>query len=101
LVAGAQARFGTQGVMVGVALGALADAQSGIAALGSLHASGALDAGTVTWAIVLAIGTNTLTRTAAAFASGGAGFGAFVSASLVLSSGLAAAAAAATGAALR
>jgi uncharacterized membrane protein (DUF4010 family) len=83
----AQQRFGEAGLIVGAAIGALADAHSSIAALGALHAAGRADTGAVLLGVGVAVATNALTRTATAFVAGGAGYGARVGASLAASTG--------------
>lgn len=89
LVDWAQQRFGAGGVLVGSALGALADAHASIAALGALQSGGQLGVDTALLGVLVAVTTNALSRCVVAFVAGGAGFGARVSASLGASTGAA------------
>lgn len=91
LVGWAQQRFGDAGVFIGVALGALADAHSSIAALSSLQAAGQIQPSVLTVGVGVAIGTNALMRSVTAFVAGGPAFGANVAASLIASTGAGAA----------
>jgi hypothetical protein len=71
-------------VLVGNAIGALADAHSSIAALGSLGAlqsGGQLGLDTALPGAMVALTTNAISRCVVAFVAGGAGFGLRVSAS--------------------
>lgn len=85
LVSAAQTRFGDAGAMAGSALSGLADAQSGIVALGALAHDGRLAVDTATLAILAAIGTNTVVRSVVAWAAGGRRYAWPVAAALVLS----------------
>ena len=87
LVGWAQQRFGDAGAYAGIALGSLADAHASIAALASLEASGQVSATVLLLGVGVAIGTNALTRAVTAVVAGGAGFGAWVAASLLVSTG--------------
>ena len=89
LVGQAQQRFGTGGVLASAALTALADAHSPIASLLSLFAATQIDARTLLGGVLLALGTNTVTRLVTAFASGGMAYALRVGSALV--AGLAAA----------
>ena len=84
-VSWAQGVFGDAGLLAGVALAALADAQSALPAIGALHTSGQASTATVLLCVLVAISTNALTRTATAFVTGGAGFGLRVALSLAAS----------------
>jgi len=90
----AQAHFGSAGLLVGTALGALADAHAPVAALGALHAAGQLDAGQVRDGALVALAANSVTRGITAFVAGGRGYGVRVAATLALSTGMAVAVAA-------
>lgn len=89
VVSEAQRRFGAAGALAGAVLGALADAHAAIAALGTLHAkgeaAGGVGARTALAGVLLAIGTNALTRTAVAFVAGGWFYGAALGLSLAAS----------------
>ncbi len=88
-----QRHFGDTGMVVAVALAALADAHAPIASLAALHAAGTLNTPMWVAGVLLAVGANTLTRCAVAAAAGGRGYALRVGAAL-LGSLLAAAAAA-------
>lgn len=90
-VSAAERHFGQGGVYGAAALGALADAHSSVAALGSLHAAGRIGLPTLGAGVLIAIGTNALLRSGVALVAGGAGFGARVALSLLASTGAAAA----------
>ncbi len=85
LVSAAQTRFGDAGALAGSALSGLADAQSGIVALGALVHDGRLAVDTATLAILAAIGTNTVVRSVVAWAAGGRRYAWPVAAALALS----------------
>jgi uncharacterized membrane protein (DUF4010 family) len=89
LVGQAQQHFGSAGALAGAALAALADAHSPIASLVSLFAAGRLDAATLLGGVLLALGTNTLTRLVVAALTGGRVYALRVGAALL--AGLAAA----------
>lgn len=91
-VAWAQALLGGGAMLAGVAVAALADAHAPVAALASLHGSGAVTADAVVHATLLALAVNSVSRCAVAAAAGGARF--------ALGVGLSLAAAAATAAAV-
>jgi len=93
-VSWAQRVFGDAGLLAGVALAALADAQSALPALGALHASGQASTATVLLCVLVAISTNALTGTVTAFVTGDAGFGQRLALSLTASTGAARGAAA-------
>ncbi len=88
-VRAAQGRFGDAGVLVGAALGALADAHAAVASLGTLHAAGRLGDSLAMAGVLLAVGTNSATRVATAALSGGAGYALRLGASLALSGAVA------------
>lgn len=89
LVRGAQALLGDSGVLVGAALGALADAHAAVASLGTLQAAGRIDGALALGGVLMAVATNSMTRVAAAAMSGGAAYARRIGLSL-LASGLAA-----------
>lgn len=91
LVTFAQGAFGDAGAFVGVAFAALADAHSPTASLASLFAAGRLGEAGLVGGVLLALASNSTTRLVVGFASGGARYGAAVTAALW--GGLAAAAA--------
>jgi hypothetical protein len=78
-------------VYAAAALGALADAHSSVAALGSLHAAGRIGLPTLGTGVLVAIGTNALLRIGVALVAGGAGYGLRMALSLLASTGAAAA----------
>jgi uncharacterized membrane protein (DUF4010 family) len=78
-------RFGTQGLLAGSALAALADAHAPIAAAFGLHAQGAIDARNALTAVLVAAGVNSASRGVVAFATGGAAYGVRVGAALAAS----------------
>lgn len=90
-VSAAERHFGAGGVYAAAALGALADAHSSVAALGSLHAAGRIDLATLGTGVLVAVGTNALLRAGVAWVAGGWAYGLRVALSLAASTGLAAA----------
>lgn len=88
-VSWAQGALGSLGLYGGVALAALADAHSPVAALGALQASGMLSVEAARDGVLLAIGTNAASRSVTAFVAGGRAYGLRVSACLLLSTGAA------------
>jgi uncharacterized membrane protein (DUF4010 family) len=91
LVGWMQQQHGTGGLLAGIALGALADAQSGMAALGSMQVAGRITTNEVVGAVLVAVATNSTVRSATAFAAGGPRFGRTVLLSLLASTAAAAA----------
>ena len=87
----ARGEFGDAGVLVGVAVSALADAHASIAAVGAMHASQELATPVALLAVLLGVGTNSLTRSVTAFVAGGVHYGAALSLSMLASTGAAAA----------
>ncbi|WP_137860583.1 DUF4010 domain-containing protein [Variovorax sp. 3P27G3] len=85
LVGSAQRHFGNAGLLVGIALAALADAHAPVASLASLHAAGTLSTDHFVWDVLVAVGTNTLTRCAVALAAGGKAYALRVTAALAAS----------------
>jgi len=85
LVGWMQQQHGTGGLLAGIALGALADAQSGMAALGSMQVAGRITTNEVVAAVLVAVATNSTVRSATAFAAGGPRFGRTVLLSLLAS----------------
>lgn len=90
-VSAAEQHLGRGGVYAAAALGALADAHSSVAALGSLHAAARIELATLGTGVLVAIGTNALMRSGVALVAGGATYGVRVAMSLAASTGLAAA----------
>lgn len=86
LVGWAQRHYGSAGLLAGTALGALADAHAPIAALGTLHAAGAIDTDSVRDGVLVAVAANACTRSVTAFVAGGPGYGFRVMAVLAASS---------------
>jgi uncharacterized membrane protein (DUF4010 family) len=78
-----QQRFGSQGLLVGVALAALADAHAPVATLAALHAAHTLPAPTLVGGAVLAVAVNTFTRCIVAATAGGRAYALRVAAALV------------------
>ncbi len=85
LVGTAQRHFGDAGLQIGIALAALADAHAPVASLASLHAAGTLSTDHFVRGVLLAVGTNTLTRCAVALAAGGWAYALRVAAELLAS----------------
>lgn len=77
-------RYGTTGASIGVALAGFADAHSSTASAATLAASGSMTKGTAVFAILLAVSTNTATKTIIAIVSGGPAFGLRVVSGLAL-----------------
>jgi len=82
----AQRQYGSAGLLASTALGALADAHAPVAALGALHAAGAIDTASVRDGALVAVAANSCTRSVTAFVAGGPGYGFRVMAVLVASS---------------
>jgi uncharacterized membrane protein (DUF4010 family) len=80
-----RSRYGTQGLLAGSALAALADAHAPIAAAFGLHAQGSVVARAALTAVLVAVGVNSASRSVVAFAAGGAAYGLRVSAALAAS----------------
>lgn len=93
LVSTAQRHFGDTGLQIGIALAALADAHAPVASLASLHAAGTLSTDHFVRGVIMAVGTNTLTRCAVALAAGGKAYALRVAGALVASLACACAAA--------
>ena len=89
----AQAHFGDAGRSAGVALAALADAHAPVAALAALHSGGELGDAALLQGALIAVGANSLSRSAVAWLAGGRAYAGRVA--LALAAGWAAAAAAA------
>jgi uncharacterized membrane protein (DUF4010 family) len=87
----AQQHFGAAGVLVGTALGALADAHTAVAALATLTAlttaegAGQVPHGLALAGVLVAVVVNSVSRTVVAAVAGGAGYAARVGVSLLLS----------------
>lgn len=77
-------RFGSAGGIVGVALAGFADAHSSSISAATLAEAGAIDDATAVFAILLAFSTNTVTKIAVAWATGGPRFALRVSPGLLL-----------------
>ena len=89
LVGSAQRHFGNAGLQAGIALAALVDAHAPVASLASLHAAGTLQTDSFIRGVLVAIGTNTLTRCAVALGAGGRAYALRVGAALMASLGCA------------
>lgn len=85
VVGWAERSYGVRGALSGAALAALADAHSGIAALGAQHAAGRIDAPTLHLGLWLAVATNAGSRSLVAFVAGGPRYGWRVALSLAAS----------------
>lgn len=85
LVGTAQRHFGDTGLQVGIALGALIDAHAPVASLASLNAAGTLPTDRFVLGVLVAVGTNTLTRCAVALTTGGGNYALRVAAALMAS----------------
>lgn len=77
-------RYGTGGASLGVALAGFADTHSAAASAAALAASGSLPNTAAVLGILLAVSTNTVSKTVVAFVSGGATFGLRILLGLVL-----------------
>lgn len=85
LVGTAQRHLGNAGLQVGIALGALIDAHAPVASLASLHAAGTLSTDRFVLGVLIAVGTNTLTRCVVALTAGGRNYALRVAAALMAS----------------
>jgi uncharacterized membrane protein (DUF4010 family) len=92
-----QQAYGMAGLLLGTAIGALADAQSSMGALGSLQAAGRITPADVTTAVLVAVGVNSCVRAVAAFVAGGARYGVVITLSLLASTAAAVATSALAG----
>lgn len=81
----ARGAFGDAGVVAGAAVGAVADAHAAAATLASLHAAGHITPELAVTGILVAIGTNSVSRTVTAALAGGGGYAMRVGLSLLLS----------------
>lgn len=81
----AQQGFGDKGVLAGAALAALADAHAAVASLATLHASGGIAGRLTLVGVLLAIATNSVTRTITAAVAGGPRYALRLGLSLALS----------------
>jgi len=89
MVSWARSSFGASGVLAGSALAGLADAQSPVGSLTAMQMGGQLSGRELLLGVLLAVSTNSATRTVVAFTTGGALYGLRITVSLAL--GLAAA----------
>ncbi len=78
-------RYGTQGLLTGSAVAALADAHAPIAAALGLYGQGTVDAREALTTVLVAIGANSASRSVASFVTGGSGYGVRVSSTLTAS----------------
>ncbi|EGJ10817.1 MgtC/SapB family protein [Rubrivivax benzoatilyticus] len=85
----AQRHFGDAGVLAGAALTAVADAHAACAALGALAGEGRLELQAAAYGVLVAITTNSVTRSITAFVAGGPKFGVTIAGSLAASTGAA------------
>ena len=81
----AQRWFGEAGVLLGAAAAAIADSHAAVASLGSLHGAGRIDSDTALLGVLLAIGTNSVSRTVVAALAGGRAYAWRVGGSLLAS----------------
>ncbi|OUL98379.1 MgtC/SapB family protein [Variovorax sp. JS1663] len=88
VVSHAQDRFGEAGLLISVALAALADAHSPIASMASLHAAGNLTPERFVRGALIAVSVNTLTRCTVAAIAGGPRYALRVGGALLLGLGL-------------
>lgn len=79
----AQRSFGQAGVLVGSMLAGLADAQSPVASLCAMFASGSLGQRELVFAVLAAVSSNSVMRAVVGFVAGGVAFGASVAAALL------------------
>jgi uncharacterized membrane protein (DUF4010 family) len=85
IVGALRQRFGTEGLLAGTAVAALADAHAPMVAAFDLHAQGALSARDALTTLLVASAFNSASRSVVAFASGGRAYGARVAAALAVS----------------
>lgn len=85
----AQRHFGDAGVLAGAALTAVADAHAACAALGALAGEGRLELQAAAYGVLVAITTNSVTRSITAFVAGGPTFGVTIAGSLAASTAVA------------
>lgn len=78
-------RYGTQGLLTGSAVAALADAHAPIAAALGLYGQGTVDAREALTTVLVAIGANSASRSVASFVTGGSSYGVRVSSTLTAS----------------
>lgn len=71
-------RFGSAGALVGIGMGGLADAHSATASAGALAVAGVLTRPEASLAILAALATNTATKLAVAFSTGGSRYAALI-----------------------
>ncbi|GAA4340305.1 DUF4010 domain-containing protein [Variovorax defluvii] len=88
VVSYAQDRFGEAGLLISVAIAALADAHSPIASMASLHAAGTMATERFVHGALVAVSVNTLTRCAVATIAGGPRYALRVGGALLLGLGL-------------
>jgi len=84
-VGGLRERFGTEGLLAGTAVAALADVHAPMAAAFGLHAQSALSAREALWAVMVASAVNSASRAVVACVSGGAAYGMRTAAALAAS----------------
>lgn len=84
LAAALYARMGERGVMVAAAVGGFVDTHSAAVSVASLVSAGTLEVNGAVFPILAALTTNTITKIAMAFMSGGRRFGAQVAPGLLL-----------------
>lgn len=84
-VAQAQGQFGASGLLIGVALSAVADAHAPVASLAALHAAGQVNSALLVKGVLLAVGANSLTRMVVAGVSGGLAYARRIAGVLVAS----------------
>jgi uncharacterized membrane protein (DUF4010 family) len=84
-VGGLRERFGTEGLLAGTAVVALADVHAPMAAAFGLHAQSALSAREALWAVMVAGAVNSASRAVVACVSGGAAYGMRAAAALAAS----------------
>lgn len=85
-VSAAQHVLGNMGVLGGAALAGLADAHAALPSLAGLARDGRIDTATLTLGLLLALGTNAVSRSVVAFTTGGAGYARWVALALLAQS---------------
>jgi uncharacterized membrane protein (DUF4010 family) len=81
----AQRGFGNEGVLASAALAALADAHAAVISLAALHAGQGIGDALALTGILLAVGSNSLTRSITAAVAGGGRYALRIAGSLALS----------------
>ncbi|PIV33400.1 MAG: hypothetical protein COS34_07960 [Lysobacterales bacterium CG02_land_8_20_14_3_00_62_12] len=68
-------RLGQAGALIAAGIAGFADAHSAAASLAQLHSAGSLDGDHARWGLLLALGSNSISKIVVAYVNGDAGFG--------------------------